>query len=519
MKRFYYLLISIFFMLQANAQYSYVVVDSMKDGGHFKDNALLITPTGYEYPIPAFTTEEASDNNGLSFPSITFTKEAVGEVTGIFRIWPSFDYIFPDVIDRADEDTIIVEFDVLYDEVRGSGESGRMNITLLTELPDTGITLEDFGIPAYHFWLFNGTYSGALSYGGSFGSEDPVNPSWNSGAGGIYYNEPADGGDAVLFPNSPNYPEVPYAKDFSGSAKVSETTWMHFTWVIAPQMMHLFYRETGMPKDQDQEMLFMAIPEDDDDIQFINEVHETFAATMPPAYQWFETVNGIRFFNRGATANFNLTNVMITKTGIPVTTFSEFRSSKGVVDEGDGTYDLNVILENPSQSDSTAVDVVLIQGDASQIGNYETQTIVFDAGSDEQASITIDIADEEEIGTDTLVFELQNIRGGFYPSMGAKTQFTLIINDNDASGIGQLLKQNVRLYPNPVKGNLYISFGSLKLTEPAVVTLYSLNGSMVIRKSVQKDTEINVNELPNGLYSAEIESEHGIIQQKILISN
>ena len=517
MKKLYYLSLLLAFTFQANAQYSYVVVDSMKSGIKFKDNALLITPDGYESPIHAFEIRDTTDANGVSFPAISFTDEAVGEVTGLFQIWASFDYLFPDVIDRADDDTIKIEFDIIVEKVGGSGESGRMNITLLTELPDAGITMEDFGIPAYHFWLFNGTYSAALAYGGSYGSEENVNPSWNSGAGGIYYNEPPNG-EPVLFPNSPNYPEVPYSKDFSGSSKLSESEWIHFTWIIAPEMMHFFYRNTGTPEEENQEILFMAIPEDDDNISFINEVHETFAATMPPAYQWFETVNGIRFFNRGVAGRFYLSNLVISKTGVPLTTFSEFRSSKGLADEGDGTYELRIDLENPDLQDSTAIDLVLVEGDDAQIDNFESQTVVFEAGSDAQATVVLNITDDDEVGTDTLVFELQNIRGGFFPTIGENNQFTLIINDNDASGIENLTEENVSIYPNPATDKLNINFGDLGLANPVHIHVYTVNGSIVLQKTIQENTELDITELSNGIYNLEIESARGTLHKKLIIN-
>lgn len=489
----------------------------MKDGGDFIDNALMYTPDGYDNPIPAFTIEETTDNNDLTFPSITLTEDAVGQVTSLFRMWACFDYVFPDIVERTDEDTIKVEFDILFDEVRGSGESGRLNVTLLQELPDTGITMDEFGVPTYHYWLFNGTYSAALSYGGSYGNEETVNPGWNSGADGIYYNEYLDGSQD-LFPNTPNYPEVPYAKDFSGSSKVSQTTWMHITWVIAPQMMHLYYRETGTPPDQDQEIVFMAIPEDDDDIEFINSVHETFAASMPPAYQWFEEINGIRFFYRGATANFNLTNLRVTKTGMPLTTLVEFRSDKETVGEGDGTFDVRIELQNPNANDSTAIDVVLIGGDPAQVGDYETQTVVFPAGSDEEKVITLDILDDDVIATDTLVFELQNIRGGFFPDFGAKQQLELVINDNEASNIENKLLHHFSMYPNPAKDELNVCFGKLVLQQPAELSIYSLNGSIVLKQALHKGIKLDLSKLPNGVYNMDVESGYGRINKRLIIS-
>ncbi|MCP4713281.1 MAG: hypothetical protein GY869_32020, partial [Planctomycetes bacterium] len=115
------------------------------------------------------------------------------------------------------------------------------------------------------------------------------------------------------------------------------------------------------------------------------------------------------------------------------TTMVQFSSAEAAVNEGDGIYNLTVSIINPDAVNATTADVVLVSGDAADIGNYTTQTVTFAAGSSTDQTVTITITDDSEIeGDEIFVFELQNVNGGDNAAVGTPSQFDLTIEDNDA---------------------------------------------------------------------------------------
>lgn len=509
-----------------NAQYSIVVYDDMTTGGKFLDNALKFTPDGYDSPVRAFKLEDRKDDNDLTFPSVTLTDTAMGEVPGLFRSWACFDYAFPDEIDRSDGDTIKIEFDMMWDLASaGSGESGRTNITLVSELPEGGITAENFGKPAYNIWLFNGTYTACMAYGGEFevdpqNPESVPNPGWYTAADDYYYNHMLDH-TASIYGTTPNYPEVPYSKNFSQQIIASQTQWKHYTWIIAPEMMHLLYRNTNEGPEADEEIVFMAIPEDPTDIKFINEVHGTLAAQMPPAYQWFDVVNGLRFFNRGAGRNegdnnFNFTNLKITKTGLPVGTYAEFKGVRAVQRSDEGPFTLFIDITNPSTEEDTKVDVVLISGDSTLIDNYATQTLTFPAGSSESQELEINFTSSKSSGRDTLTFALQNPSGGTYAAIGIRKEYQLIMQ-HVISNIQSNFFNEVRIYPNPASDALRVRFENGDFIK-ARAEVFSLTGKLLLSKMIYSDNSIDLKNLKNGVYLLKIQVNDNVIRQKFTIN-
>lgn len=518
MKKIFTFLMMISIATMANAQFSVVVQDSLTDGGLFKDNALLFTPEGFDEPQPSYIVEEITDGNDVTFPALQLSEAALESVTGTFQSWPSFDYIFPKSIDRSPGDTIIVEFDMMFSEAGGSGESGRVNITLLTELPDGGITETDFGIPAYHFWLFNGNYSAALSYGGDY--ED--NPGWNSGAEGYYYNENAGNPDeAVLYPGSDNYPLVPYSKNQTGTAYFSTTQWKHYTWVIAQDMMHLYWRDTGADLSENEEIVFMAIPKDGS-LDFINEVHETFAASMPPGYQWFDMIDGIRFWGRGSGGdNAFFTNLKITKTGTPVSTYAEFQNrpaSQRRPKADAGSYELPVLLYNGTDGGTTSVTVELVEGDAAHVDDFTSETVVFEnTTTDLQSqSLPVTIVDLYQDEPAVLVFEITNVEGGDFPTAGPNRQFELTIRPSGAepTSIHEVSGSDlITLSPNPATNTLNIinELGEQNFK----VQIFDVTGKLVFT-SAQIADPLDVSFLRNGVYYVRLTAKDQIITKKFL---
>jgi hypothetical protein len=516
-KTFTLFLMSLCFLV-ARGQVSIVVLDSINDGIKFKDNALLFTPAEQQNPLSSYVIAEKEDVNGLKFPAITLSEEANGEVTGIFKSWASFDYIFPRTIDRNQGDTVIVEFDMIYNAVGGSGEGGRVNVSLLTDLPKGGITPTDFGKPAYHFWIFNGNYSPCLSYGGEF----TENPGWNSGAGGYYYNENAgDPLNAVLYPTSDNYPLVPYSKNLSGALYFSATQWKHYTLVLTQDMMVLYWRNTGEGPENDEEIIKMAIPKNSS-LEFINQVHGTFGSELPPAYKWYESLNGIRFFNRGSgKTNHNyISNLKVTKTGKPVVTYAEFqnRSASQRRPRADaGSYQLPILLFNGAEGGNSTVTVELVKGDPGHVDNFTQGTVEFTNTTEDMMSqsLNLTIKDIYKAENDTLLFAITKVEGGdVFATPGPARFFELVIRSSGATSVNELSKETISFSPNPARDQLHVSLQPQ--ARPFVMHIFDITGKLILSDELTSSKTIDVSGLQSGIYYIRLAGEDGLINRKII---
>jgi len=174
-----------------------------------------------------------------------------------------------------------------------------------------------------------------------------------------------------------------------------------------------------------------------------------------------------------------------------------FNSSTANVFDNSSTYNLIVNISSPSAVNPTSVDVVLISGNASEIGNYTTQTLAFPAGSSSSQSLTINI--NNSIGDKTFVFNLQNPLGGDSVQIGTNSTFTLNVkpaNDkgviiseySDAYGTGNYIYEFVELY-NESSSSVDLSNSvvrqinsALSFTIPAN-TIVQSNGFVVIGRN------------------------------------
>ncbi|WP_460217905.1 T9SS type A sorting domain-containing protein [Psychroserpens sp. MEBiC05023] len=133
-----------------------------------------------------------------------------------------------------------------------------------------------------------------------------------------------------------------------------------------------------------------------------------------------------------ASEEFGFDNFIIEGNLSSTDTVVQFASTSASVNEGDGTYNLDVAITNEDALIATGVEVVLISGDALDIGNYSTQTATFPAASSTNETITITITDDMDFEpNETLTFELQNVGGGNNPSIGTNSTFELTILESD----------------------------------------------------------------------------------------
>ncbi len=141
------------------------------------------------------------------------------------------------------------------------------------------------------------------------------------------------------------------------------------------------------------------------------------ASTSGGTY-WFRRVSGIGLEIDGTLTAQN--------------TVVSFTSPSGVADEGEGTYDIVVSIENPSAAVDTEVDVVLMTGDDSAINGFNSQTVVFPAGSSAEQTVTLTIVDDAVCKEDEFfTFQLMNPTGGNSAMISSPSNFDLQIQDND----------------------------------------------------------------------------------------
>ena len=126
----------------------------------------------------------------------------------------------------------------------------------------------------------------------------------------------------------------------------------------------------------------------------------------------------------------------------PTVTSVEFSSSDIRLYEDDVTVYAVLSITNSSATNATTVDVVLTSGDASDIGDYTTQTITFEAGSSDSDSVAISITEDELTEyTEDFVFELQNVAGGESAELGTKSTFTLSLDNDDYESTALILNE------------------------------------------------------------------------------
>ncbi len=505
MKKIYYLIIFGVMCNAVQAQVNPFLFDDFSDSTKAFDISTLIIRNGETEEQSAFDFTIKSDDNGLAFPSIVINN--IAEEAGICCTYDNgsylahncIDYAFPDVINRRD-DTIMIEFDAIWEmESDGKGEASKLIIYLMYEYPEEGpgfgvyndLSEDFYGKPAYQLWILNGSNHAFMSYGGglekqgSFISLPANDPQyWLPG----FTEKKVQEGE---IDTQDPYPLSAYARLTEGST-VSETRWKHYTWLIAPERLSVFWRNTGAPSSEDELMFFMEIPSDEEDIQQINDAHGSFATSMPLLYEWFEEINAVRFFiNKDS----YFTNIRISKSGDPLNTFVEFKRNKDIITDSETIYNMNIEIFNASSRDSTFYNVELIGGDSSLINGFTSDSGFFVPGNTDIKEIPLDIVPGSDNLNDTLTFRISNVRGGNLASTGEINQFQLIINTTGTnSGIHAL--KNAAVLPNPVNEFIHVH----GIQSGTVFSLYDISGKKMKSGTFESGKGIEIGHFEPGIY-------------------
>lgn len=302
-----------------------LVTDNFADRSKFNDNSLLLLWGGNATPVSGFSIGPKADNNSLNYNAISLTASAQSNSgytsASSLKTATCIDYPLPAVIDRTGQN-IKIEFDAIWDVTGSGGENGRLVVTLLGDYPAGGAAFDEiydtalsdpFGKPLYNVRIRNNTSAGngpLMLYGAG---TNPI-PEWEIYAPGPWwlpgFSVQAGGGSPG---SGPDYPGSGTKK--VATSIVSTTQWKHYTWLIKPERMELYYRNSNQTAASDVLVFFMQVPKNTSDpyvISEINTAHGTSISTPPPNYQWFQYANAVRFYWRGIN-NTYLANVFISR--------------------------------------------------------------------------------------------------------------------------------------------------------------------------------------------------------------
>ncbi len=275
-----------------------------------------------------FELGETSDLNGLTKQSVRITSEALskpGYKPGTMLAGLAIDYRFQSPVDR-NQTTLKIEFDALWEAINNSGwgESGRIVMTLLHDYPKDSIaynTIFDvekeapFGRPAYNLRIRNHEltgpyYSGSfMLYGGGLDKDGEIekyqNQYWLPG----FSSEPGGTSPGLL----PAYPLSATMKN-EQMATVAYPLWKHYTWLVMPERMEFYLRNSNQTEADNQLVFFMQIPKttkpEQQIIQEINDAHQTNITRLPVLYNWFSSIEALRIYFRGEQQT-NLANLSV----------------------------------------------------------------------------------------------------------------------------------------------------------------------------------------------------------------
>jgi len=92
---------------------------------------------------------------------------------------------------------------------------------------------------------------------------------------------------------------------------------------------------------------------------------------------------------------------------------------------------------------------------------------------------------------------------------------TVVYIDTTTTGIANNIKNsNYKIYPNPAQNNFIIETGS---TDKQTISLYDVNGRLILSQAIQNKTSIDVSTLTPGVYNVSIANIEGIINKRLVI--
>lgn len=297
-----------------------LVSDSFQSANQFRDLSSLLLWGSHSVPQSAFRLLAKPDGAGVVFNALNQTDSARKysgyQAVNSIKASMAFDYRFP-AFDRTD-DSLLIEFDVLWDTLVSGGNPGRIVAALMHAYPgeipfntilDSVDAIAPFGRPAYSFRVLNRIPQGTNNYANMMygGGRDPEGEfeKYNSG-GNRWWLPGFISGPGGVSPES-NAPEYP----LSGVVRwrnytiASRTRWRHFTWKIAPEKIEVFVRNAENQPGSDTLLMRMVVPRPGPLPEMLAKMQAGHGLSqpldsLPVLYHWPRFVNGLRLYMAGA---------------------------------------------------------------------------------------------------------------------------------------------------------------------------------------------------------------------------
>ncbi|MGC9344332.1 MAG: T9SS type A sorting domain-containing protein, partial [Bacteroidales bacterium] len=311
-----------------------------------------------------------------------------------------------------------------------------------------------------------------------------------------------------------NYPVNAFIETQEGTLTTSTSQWKHYTWILDYERQSLYWRNSGEEPEKDELLLFMEIPEDGD-INQINSAHGSFATLSPPNYNWFDEINAVRFYWRGVD-NFALSNVSISKTGEPVTTYIQFAKNRLKVQESEGSAELILLIANQEKDEATKAEITLIKGNSNLIDGFEKASVVFPANESSPQTLSLTLTGDDNAENDTLIFKISDIQGGYLPTIGQIDSLMLVIDDRIGTKIIDNIFSEVKIFPNPATNRLLIE-GMEEIDDDYRYIIFDITGKQRIDGKANGNIILNVEELENGIYFIRFYQNSSIITKRVSI--
>jgi hypothetical protein len=158
---------------------------------------------------------------------------------------------------------------------------------------------------------------------------------------------------------------------------------------------------------------------------------------------------------------------------------------------------------------STTTDVELTLTGTVEPDNATYQDIVWTVASQGTTDATIIDSTFFATAPGTAVV-LATITNGVEIGIDYTQEFYIEVS---TTGIVNTLANQLQLYPNPVKDELIIDKGQLRIDK---VEITDLTGKTVINCQLSAVNSINVSALPQGIYLVKIETNEGIVTKKFV---
>lgn len=486
--------ILIIFLAQVNCFSQEVVLqDNFSDRSRLIDLSELLLWYNDQDTISAFELIAIKDANDLEYQAITLKQEAIGEGgynSGSAYASTCIDYQLP--LYNRHFDTLIIEFDYLSATLSGSGESGRLGVAAMYQYPPEGPRFNDvyhqekphpFGRPAYNLRILNKSNDGNgayLFYGGGKDvlgefektGDDVWLPGFISGPGGFSPGQ------------QENYPLAPVLE--TTHALVSDKIWQHYTWMITPEHLLVYTRESNETADKNELKMDMLLPDVNDGlIQQINNFYQTSIDHLPANYHYFERIEALRFYFR-ALDNGYLANVKVSKTSHFSPAVLALASDTLQWLWGDQTnLQIPVSIANVENLETSFR--VSVESDQRIIAadEYDFDLI----GLDDQFDLPFSENYKPAIDVDTLRIKISAINGWLEIN---ENQMVVLVKDGTVTAIRQQNTQPV-FYPNPFFAQLFTSSD-----EPVSFQIFNSQQQLVNEGVLVKS--ISLEQLSPGIY-------------------